>query len=385
MTLAALIIAEDEGFAGQGVATQVTMFGMPLLEVQARQAHVAGANHIVIFTKQVPASLVAAMDRLRASGIDAVLARSAKEAADSIHPEESVLLIAPGCIAERRLIQRLAKAEDNIIVVAPLKAMASSREMIDARHDWAGVARIDGGLVRQTSTMLGDWALGATLVRTAIQAGASLLNAEGEPDGGFQTVISQSDANTAVQLLVARAPVKSGQNFVSKSVSWLGMGLARLAAVGGLQPALTAAVPLALLLCAALLTGASWYRSGLFLFAFLPIFGQASRAIIDASLSTSKMLACYDLAVPWVGRALLIGTSIGMWHVGYGWGSITLAGWLTWLLWEDFGQAGKWRGDEYGSAFLTAAGIVAGYPVIGLGLALGQCILSKMLKLKQIA
>jgi hypothetical protein len=376
--LAALIIAEDEGFAGQGVATDVMMLGMPLIEMQARQAHAAGASHIVVATKQVPAALVAAMDRLRGAGINVVLARTAKEAADSIHPEETVLLMAPGCIADNALVRRLATVEVNVVAVTPLKAMAASREMIDAQHDWAGIARIDGNLIRQTATMLGDWALSSTLVRLALQSGAKLLNVEVEGAGGVQTVITQGDANIAVQRLVGQSVPGGGPGILGRPSYGVGGAIGRMAATASIRPLWSALLPLTLLAISAGMAGFGWFRTGLVMFAVLPVFGVAARSMIDAALSQSRFLSLFESARPWVGRAILAGSAIAMSNRGFGWGSIVLAAWLIWMLWEDRQAARKWQGDESSAALLVAAGLFAGYPVWGLGAALLHALATRL-------
>ncbi len=374
MILAALIIAEDEGFAGQGVAAEVSMLGMPLIEMQARQVHAAGASHIVIATKQVPATLVAAMDRLRAADIDVVLARTAKEAADSIHPEETVLLLAPGCIPANALVEKLAQVEVNVVAVAPLKAMAASREMIDAQHDWSGIARIDGNLIRQTASMLGDWALGSTLVRLALQSGAKLLNVESEDGMGVQTVLTQADANVAVQHLVAQSAPQSTSRLLDQPFSALGNALGRFAASVGVRLSLATILPVTFLAGATLLVGFGWFRSGLVTYALLPIFGTAARSLTDAALSKSRILTLFERLLPWVGRALIGGTAFAMSNRGLGWGAIVIAAWLIWMLWENSssqkGHSKKWDGDESSAALLTVIGLISGYPVWGLGAAL---------------
>ena len=52
-------------------------------------------------------------------------------------------------------------------------------ERIDAESRWAGLAAIDGALLRETATMLRDWDLQSTLLRRALQAGARHVAAEG--------------------------------------------------------------------------------------------------------------------------------------------------------------------------------------------------------------
>ena len=52
-------------------------------------------------------------------------------------------------------------------------------ERIDAGARWAGLAAIDGALLRETAAMLRDWDLQSTLLRRTLQAGARHVAAEG--------------------------------------------------------------------------------------------------------------------------------------------------------------------------------------------------------------
>ena len=52
-------------------------------------------------------------------------------------------------------------------------------ERIDADSRWAGLAAIDGALLRETAGMLRDWDLQSTLLRRTLQAGAGHVAADG--------------------------------------------------------------------------------------------------------------------------------------------------------------------------------------------------------------
>jgi hypothetical protein len=65
-----------------------------LLERLAYQATRMWAAHIILCAGALPGGMVSALDRLKARGLDIALARSPREAADKLHPDENVLVYA---------------------------------------------------------------------------------------------------------------------------------------------------------------------------------------------------------------------------------------------------------------------------------------------------
>ena len=127
----------------------------------------------------MPASLTAAIERLRRDGIAVQVVRSAEEAAGAVDPYDRILLIADGAIAGRSQLLRVAEGEGAAVLTVPDASHGELYERIDAASRWAGVAVIDGGLLRETAGMLRDWDLQSTLLRRTLQAGARHLPAEG--------------------------------------------------------------------------------------------------------------------------------------------------------------------------------------------------------------
>ncbi len=380
MNLAALIIADHEGVAGKSHAKEALIFGMPLVEYQARQAAEVGATHIIICTMEVPAALVSAIDRLNLEVSNIMLVRTAREAADLVHPEEAVLLFGSGCLADLGLVKQLAEASKNVIVVSPLKALAPSRELIDAEHDWAGLARIDGKLVRHTATLPGDWALGSILLRMAVQAGATRILTQVGND--VHHINGPLDARIAVQSLVSHAENRTGKSQIGRITGFLGQELAKLLSGSGLRPQLFLLMPLLLL---AIVSGSALLGSlpaalSLFIFAEAP--GRAANALAKAALLRSKWLDYFWRALPWVGRGMLLVAAYEMWKAGTGWGVMTLASWLVWNLWFDGKDPEKtsWSANEASVALFMLFGIMAGLPVWGAGAALAHTLLPHVLR-----
>jgi hypothetical protein len=90
-----------------GLRATLPLAGRSLIERQARLAGQAGASPIVILVERVPAELAAVIDRLRSEGVAAVVARSVADAAQAIAPEDRLLVLADGLIADRAHLSRL--------------------------------------------------------------------------------------------------------------------------------------------------------------------------------------------------------------------------------------------------------------------------------------
>ena len=65
------------------------------------------------------------------------------------------------------------------MLTVPDGAFGEPYERIDAGSRWAGLAAIDGAMLRETAGLLRDWDLQSTLFRRALQAGARHVPAEG--------------------------------------------------------------------------------------------------------------------------------------------------------------------------------------------------------------
>ena len=184
MALAALLIAIETA-TGDGDALRATLplLGRTVIEHQVRQAVGAGATHLVLLVERMPAALTAALDRLRRDGISIDVARTIGDAADRFHPEERLLLIADGCVADQPMLDALAALAPPALMTLPDQADTADYERIDASCRWAGLGLLDGAAVRSTAAMLGDWDAQSTLLRRAVQAGARRVECDALADG----------------------------------------------------------------------------------------------------------------------------------------------------------------------------------------------------------
>lgn len=208
LALAALISAYRQSDDSEGLRATLPLVGGTLVEHQARQAARAGATHIVILVERLPAALTAAIDALRADGLAVDIARSVGDAADRIHPDERLLVIADGCVVGQAAIDRIAAADAPALLTLADEPGRDAFERIDGGSRWAGLALIDGARLRSTAAMLGDWDVESTLLRRAVQENArriSVFEAEaGSPSAGLPIIAetAQALADLERQLLV---------------------------------------------------------------------------------------------------------------------------------------------------------------------------------------
>jgi hypothetical protein len=180
MALAALVFASqttDDG--GEVLRAALPLAGATLLEHQVRRAVRAGAGHIVVLVERLPVALIGAIDRLRKSGTRVDIARSVADAADRIHPDETVLIIADGCIAGADVFNRLVASPTPALMTVPDLPGLNDFELIGAQLRWAGLGLIDGGRLQMTAARLGEWDFELTLLRQALEDDGAILPALG--------------------------------------------------------------------------------------------------------------------------------------------------------------------------------------------------------------
>jgi hypothetical protein len=377
VALAALIIAQD-GEAGQPEqAALLPLLGQTVIEFQARQAHAVGATHLIICAAQFPAALVSAVDRLRAEGINASFARNAHEAAESIHPDEDLLLFAEGAIASTERLQDLAVIEKAAIIVRAHNPQTAHLELIDADHVWAGIARIDGALIRKTSAILGEWSLAPTLLRMAIQAGASRIELK---EGGRQDITVIRDrpgARDAGDQLLSLEKPRQIDALSQFGVDPIAKLAAKIAGHSALPFAIIALIPLALMLVAIGLAAFWWIKTALAVFVVAAIPAVAATKLGSASLRRAKALDWHFRAKSWVGRGLIFAATYWLVLLGSDWGCLVLAAWIVWQL-AISSKSGLWGASEEGCILILLIGLMSGFPVAGLILALLSALIAPM-------
>ncbi|HEX8448191.1 MAG TPA: hypothetical protein VF652_01250 [Allosphingosinicella sp.] len=325
MTLAALICAYHEADDG-GLRATLQVAGRSLAERQVRLALAAGANPVVVVVERVTAELSAALDSVRAEGAPIVLARSAEEAAEAVHSSDRILLVGDGLVAPEAVIARLVALDGPAILVVPDLRVDDRYERIDAQSRWAGLALIDGQMLKQTASMLQDWDLQSTLLRRAVQAGARQISVRGEAEDELPLV-----AETSEDLVELEAQIVAGAH-VRRS-DWVSRYL--LAPVERLATQIlmpTAATPTALGLGATLLMllagvafARHWPGLGLaFLLLATPLDGIAER-LGSLRLQGTKGPSWWGTLLPAVSAGVLLILAHSL-SEARGWGCVALAG-----------------------------------------------------------
>jgi hypothetical protein len=327
VTLAALIAAYHEADdAGGGLRATLPIAGRTLIERQVRLAAAAGAEPVVIVVERVTAALGAALDRLRAEGVTLVLARSAEEAAEAVHSNDRILLVGDGLVAPEAAIARLTAIDGPAILVVPDLRVDDRYERIDAQSRWAGLALIDGEMLKQTVAMLRDWDLQSTLLRRAVQSGARQISVRGDSEDELPLVAeSTEDLAELEERIIAGAHVRRG-DWVSR---FLLSPVERLA-TGALMP--TAVTPTALGLGASLLMvlaglafARHWLGFGLALLILAtPLDGIAER-LASLRLQGTRGPSWWNALLPALSAGVLIILAFAL-APTRGWGCLALAG-----------------------------------------------------------
>ena len=327
MTLAALIAAYHEADDnGGGLRATLPIAGRTLLERQVRLAFAAGAEPVVVVVERVTAALGAAIDRLRAEGVNLVLARSAEEAAEAVHSNDRLLLVGDGLVAPEAAIARLVALDGPAILVVPDLRVDDRYERIDAQSRWAGLALIDGQMLKQTASMLRDWDLQSTLLRRAVQAGARQLSVRGDAEDELPLVAeTEEDLAELEAKIVAGAHVRRG-DWVSRYL----LGPVERLATRWLMP--TSVTPTAIGLAATLLMALAglafardWLGLGLaFLLLATPLDGIGER-LASLRLQGTRGPSWWGSLLPALsaGVLLLLASALAPTR---GWGCVALAG-----------------------------------------------------------
>ena len=212
MPFAALILAQTDGESG--ATTQpllLTLGGQTLLERMVDQAIRLGCQHVIICAGPLPSALMGAVDRLKARGVDLSLARTPREAADLLHPEEQVLLFGAARILPDDEMSGVAALTQPTLFTLPEIWGRDRYERIDAQHNWAGIAVLPAAMIRDTVAMLGNWAFGPTLLRRAVQLGAIRrpMTILSEADGDAIAPVVREDLAGAALAIIRTAEVQT--------------------------------------------------------------------------------------------------------------------------------------------------------------------------------
>lgn len=196
--------AADPGTGGPARRGELAFAGQTVVEYQARQTYVAGANSITILIDEVSPILTGLIDRLGADAIHATLVRDLPAVSRLVGAEDEILLLADGYILPTAEVRALVNATEPSLLVLPATPMTQAFERIDADHMWAGGLRARATTLHAIVDMLGDWDLPLTLMRRTVQDGAQRLACEvGSVLDGHLAIINSPAAAVAATTALA--------------------------------------------------------------------------------------------------------------------------------------------------------------------------------------
>jgi hypothetical protein len=368
LPLAVLIIAGESGDdAGSALAAMLPFAGQTLLEYQVRLARACGGGHIVVLVEQLPAAMIALFDRLRADGIDVDVAREPRDAADRIHPDEQVLLLTPGCVGSRRLVEALIARAAPTLVTLPDQPAYGAFERIDSTHRWGGLALLSGQSIRETAAMLGDWSISSTLMRSALQSGAARWQLE-QLDG--LAVVTDATQAEAVSARMVRDFGDSEQSLFADFVT---QPLAKLLVPHLLKRTvpvdLVAVMPLVLAGGALLLGLLGWFATGFALLCVAALADGIAATLFAVAMRSNASMNIYKRAAPFAFYTLLLLLGWAVSHSVNDWSPSLLAGWalsIFILRAPVAGRASRWLSTTESSSFILLLALLFAVPVAGL-------------------
>ena len=335
MALGALIGAYQEDDAG-GLRALLPLAGRTLIEYQARCLAAAGAAPLIVLVERLPPALNDAFERLRAEGISVIPVSEGNEAASRFEAGSQLILLGDGVVPDTGDLEKLAAEADGAVMTVPDNDANADFERIDGLQRWAGLARVDSGMLGATAAMLGDWDLQSTLLRRVIQSGPRFIpSAQGEGQGPFLATSQEAVAGYERRLLVASRTARG--DAVGRYILPLVEELATEKLMEtGVRPAWLVQLALAMTIAAAFCFTRGWHWGALALLLLSsPLDLVAQRlAMLRLQPLGSSMLS-RRLLWPAAGLALL---ALGWFEArhGSGWGAMMAA-----LAAGAFAEAGR--------------------------------------------
>jgi hypothetical protein len=382
LPLAALLIAGERPLP--------RLMGSDPIETQLRRARAAGAGHAVVYVERVTSELLATVDRLRREGLTVDIARTVADAAEYIHPDEAVLMIAPDVVVMAERLLAVATNADPVLLCVRDEPANDRFELIDPTARWTGFARIDGGLLRRTAAMVGDWDLASTLLRRAVQEGVARMTLTPEEAGQDLLVIdSAAAAQQSGRRLIAATQVQAGGWGTKWLIAPLARTLARVASDLNVDARWVTVAGFTIFTLSAVCALAGWVVASLLLVLMSQIFDLTGEIGTKAGAGSPRFeglrfpirAAAASLVV------LAMGTTLALRTVQ--WGCIVLAlviigaTWLAAPLTRDDQKMAMWRSDPSGHAIIGLMGFAFGAPVWALGVAAVHASLSLFVAMRK--
>lgn len=174
--LAGLIFAtQDAEDRPDRLVATLPFGGATLIEYQARLLVSVGVSQIVVAAERVTPELLGAVNRIGRRGVSADIVRTAREAAEKIHPLARIIVLADGLITTESILARIAGSGEDALLAVDEEHATPMLERIDADSLWAGVADIGPRRLADAARLPEDYDFQSTLLRVIAQSGATRL------------------------------------------------------------------------------------------------------------------------------------------------------------------------------------------------------------------
>ncbi len=351
------------------------MLGTDIVEFQLRRARAAGVAHAVIYVERVTSAFLATVDVLRGEGLSVDIARTVADAAEFIHPDEAVLMIPPDLVISPDRLAMVAASDEPVLLCVRDEPANDRFERIDPTARWTGVARIDGGLLRRTAAMVGDWDLGSTLMRRTVQEGAARMTLTPEEAGTELIVVDNAvAAQGAGRRLITASNIESdgwGTRWVMAPIARL---LARVIGEIGIQGQWVTLAGFGFCGVAVVSALAGWIVASLFAL-LIGIAGDGAGAISTRAGAGTSRWEKFRIPVR-ASAAMIVVLAMGITLTmrSAQWGCIVLAfviigaTWLAAPIARDDARMAQWRSDPAGHAIIGFVCFIVGSPIAALAI-----------------
>lgn len=235
--------AARDGVYATPPALLIDFGGQSLIEYQMRLCVGAGAQKILIQIDAPTPELAAITDQLADEyGCSVSLIQGMAGLGRAIAPQDRVLLLPEGVVIAQDALDVLAAQEGEAMLTLPSVPATAAFERIDAQAMWAGGLCVSGERLLTTLDMLGEWDLALTLLRRAVQDGASriALSADFAVDSRIALTHDQASADVALAALTERsflAATQEQSGGVARVLAPLSRGLVRTLVQRQINPA----------------------------------------------------------------------------------------------------------------------------------------------------
>lgn len=373
--LAALIIADD-------AISSPLVLGRSLTELQITRVVSTGARHVVCLVRQVSAQILAAADTLRANGLTIDIVRTIADAADAIHPDETLFLVASQVLVSGKTLDGLLETGVPSLLCVASETGTAQFEIIDATMRWTGYALLEGATLRRVADMVGDWDAASTLLRQLVQENARrVLLDRDQVATTLLTIRDNADALQAGRKLLSDDAEERnglGNYWLGRPVSRF---LARLAGELGLKSKIIEYGAVGTAIVSALLGLTGWLGVGLFLL-LATFFARGAAVRLATALGDLGSRPILRTVIKTAAVVVVSACAVTLASRTGQWGCLLLGGLLigTQMLVDQRrspeSRARRWLCDPLSGVAILLSGIVTTAPVIGLFFATAHAVAS---------